>query len=837
MHSGSVRKVLIGCNGRWKRRLLAAGAGLLALAAVGAVVLWGLVAFLAFDADSLFTGRVSTTVFDRHGRLLRAYLAPDDQWRIAVPLSDVSPWVIRATVAAEDRRFFRHRGVDVAALARATWQNLCGHRIVSGASTLTMQVVGLADTRERTLGRKLRQIVRALQLERCRTKEQILELYLTNAPYGGNICGVEAAAWRYFGKPARELAPAEAALLAGIPQSPTRLRPDRFPAAARRRAVHVLRRMKECGYLTEDDLRRALEHLPAIRTASPPVHAPHLCDFVHARYDAEPAIRTTLDLDWQELAEATLGARLAALADNGVTNGAVVVIDNATGEVRALVGSADYWNPAISGQVNGALAPRSPGSTLKPFIYALALERGLVLPTTTLADVPGLFSNYDPRNFDQQWHGLVPLDRALAGSLNVPAMQVLEQVGTAPVMDFLDAAGVQRVMPARGEVGLTLAVGTCSVRLLDVANACAMLARGGLWKPWRVATPPDTKEPELLQAARRWNRRVAREKGQAVAADITSSPAQLLSSDTCYFINKILSDEMLRDPADVVPELRGVTGFAWKTGTSNGYRDAWTMAWDGDFTVGVWMGNFDGKPSSALVGGRAAAPVALKLLAELRRRYAPRHQAAWPAPVELVETAICRESGELATALCPTTAPVLLSPRLARESPARQCQVHSRVLVDARTGALVCPKCMAGRPLRETVVAQWPTPVEAWLLMQGSQGLQRPPHCPDCPTISQARPPRIVAPHDGETFIVTSVRNPAFQQIRCAAVAESGVHVLYWFVDGLLAGTLSPAEALLWSPVPGEHELLCVDDRGKTASVRIQVLADTGIAATGAASP
>lgn len=808
--------------------LLKAAGGIL----LGVILVWLALPFtlrwIPFDADQLFTGDVSTTVYDRKGRLLRAYLARDDQWRIAVPLKEISPWVIRATLAAEDRRFFQHSGVDWRALARAAWQNLRSGRVVSGASTISMQVVGLADSRERSIWRKLRQIVRALQLERCRTKEEILELYLTNAPYGGNIRGVEAAAWRYFGKSSRELTAAESALLAGIPQAPSRLRPDRFPHAARRRALAVLTRMHEFGYLNADDFQRAIRHLPEIRAASPPVLAPHFCDFVRERFPGEPRIHTTLDLDLQRTLEQMVDEQLRCFSSQGITNAAAVVLDNATGDVLAMVGSADYWNTAIAGQVNGAMAPRSPGSTLKPFIYALALQRGAICPTTMLADVPGLFTNYDPKNFDRQWRGLVPVERALAWSLNVPAMQVLERVGTSGLLELLDAAGVRRTMPRHGEVGLTLAVGTCSVRLLELTNAYAMLARGGIWQPYRVAYPPSPDESRLIESARRWNLRMTRERQMKAADWQTSASVRLLNEDACYYINLILSDDGLRDPSDCLPELRGFRGVAWKTGTSNGYHDAWTIAYDLNWTVGVWFGNFDGKPSAALIGGAVAAPVALRVMNTLRQNSPNRSKAAdWPSPPTQPEpVTICGESGDLATETCPTTRTVLFTQGCARASQANRCNVHHRMLVDALTGAAICARCMGGRPLKGIVVADWPPAVASWLRQQGKT-LLMPPHFAGCPSIRHGRPPHIISPHDGETFLVTPLRDRTYQRILFSAVADDAVQTLYWFVDEELVAALPPTSPYYWLPVVGEHVLRCVDDRGFGASVTFVVVDDS----------
>jgi len=805
----------------WRALLVTAALGL------GFVFLtWILVRLLPFDPDTLFTGSVSQTITDRHGRELRSYLADDDQWRIAVPLQDMSPWVIKATLAAEDRRFFAHHGVDFRALSRAFWQNVTRGRIVSGASTLTMQVVGLTDTRERTLWRKYRQIVRAFQLERSCSKEHILSLYLTNAPYGGNVCGIEAASRRYLGKSARNLTAAEAALLAGIPQAPNRYRPDRNPSAARSRALHVLKRMRECGFLDESQFMRAQQSLPTIRATSPPTYAEHACDLARALHRAEPRIRTTIDLRIQQEAERILTDAVRNVADAGVTNGAAVVLANATGEVLALVGSVDYWNPAISGQVNGALAPRSPGSALKPFIYALALERGLILPSSVLYDVPGLFSNYDPKNFDQRWRGLVSADRALAWSLNIPAMEVLEKTGTASVLEFLDAAGVRRTMPRQGEVGLTLAVGTCSVRLLELANAYAMLARGGVFKPWRLVTPPPEDEPSLIQAARRWNTKMARERGLLVDELQTSAPARLLSADTCYLITSILSDPELRDPEEIAQDLRGLQGVAWKTGTSNGYRDAWTIAYDERFTVGIWFGNFDGKPSPALVGGRAAAPAALRMVRLLRQINPP---YVMPVPLRpsspLEPVTVCALSGERATDLCPTTRTVIL-PRTVAEQPTRRpCAVHRPILVDETSGCIVCSRCLQGRRVRKEVTVELPLPVNVWLASRG-QAIDRREHCPDCPSIQSTFAPRILSPQEGDSYILSDFADVSTQRLRLEAAAAPEAKTLYWFVDGELLAQCAPNEVYHWLPEPGFHEVRCVDDRGRASHVTIEVRND-----------
>ncbi|MCX7018677.1 MAG: penicillin-binding protein 1C [Candidatus Sumerlaeota bacterium] len=809
------------------RRLTLAGIGSVGLLALAAAALWLAVIYVPFNPGSLSSGEVSSMLFDRRGRTLRAYTGTDERWRIPIVLDEISPWIIQAAIATEDKRFYRHPGVDPIAIVRALFSNIRHGRIVSGASTISMQVAALDDPRERSVWRKLRQAFCALQLERALSKKEILELYFTNAPYGGNICGVEAAARRYLGKSAAEIPLSEAALLAGIPQSPERLRPDRNISAALRRREHVLNRMVECGMIKQADadrVRRGGQQFPVISKHDSPANAPHFCDMVHARYPRVPRLLTTLDLDIQRQAEKMLAVRLAALANRGVSNGAVVVLDNLSGDVLALAGSADYWNKTIDGQVNGALAPRSPGSALKPFIYALAFDQRRIAPATILCDVPAQYPGYIPENFDKKFHGLVPASKALAWSLNIPALDVLQRTGLQSVMQMLRDAGIATIRDPAREYGLSLAIGTCSVRLLDLANAYAMLARGGSYRPYNIIrrqTKTGNRAPDGVLADRPYSEVV----------EPVVPPTRICSEGASYLVARALSDPILRPPEGIAPELAGLEGVAWKTGTSSGYRDAWTFAFDRRHTVGVWAGNFDGRPSRALTGAEAAAPVALGLMKHLRGN--ADGPARWPeCPPGMSQVVLCAESGLLPSQDCPTTcssaSPAsVMAPGAQPALPI--CAIHKRMKIDLETSGLLCPRCMANRTWEERVFACWPVPAQAWLEKQGAAPSAPPPHYRGCLTIAQTGAPRIRSPQTGDSFIITAGRPLEAQKIALEADTSPSTSPLYWFLDGefvRMARADDRGGPVRIAPEPGKHTIRCVDEQGRADRVSFLVEVD-----------
>jgi len=560
---------------RWAAR----SAVCLAVATAGGLVALAiLMRAFPFPRDRLDRWPASPVVTDSGGRPLVALVGPDDHWRFPVALEDMSPWLVDATIAVEDKRFRRHSGVDLAAVARAAWQNITSGRVVSGASTLTMQVCRMMDDRPRTLWAKAVESFRALQLERSSTKDAILATYLNVAPYGGNVRGAGAASAFYFTKRARDLSLGEAALLAGLPQSPSRYRPDRNPEAARRRRRTVLRAMLEAGMITERERALAEAEPVAARRPRPGRLAQHAAALALAR--RKGGGRTAIDLDLQREVERLVINHSLSLPEG--SDVAAVVIDIKTSGVVAMVGSADAADP-VDGEVNGAVARRSPGSTLKPFIYAAAFEAGRLAPEATVYDVPIERGGWQPRNFDRTFSGEVTAADALRRSLNVPAILVAEGTGLARCCGVMRACGVGLDEGAEERAGLAVAVGAVETTLLDLVNAYATLGRGGVRMRARLF------------------------------ADEPAEPARVLSGITCAAVNGILSSRRRRPAGMAQLPGRDVPWFMWKTGTSSGLRDAWAVGHNGRFAAGVWVGRFSGEGRREFVGRDAAEPLLSRL--------------------------------------------------------------------------------------------------------------------------------------------------------------------------------------------------------------------------------
>ena len=520
----------------------------------------------------------SHVVLDREGRLLRAYATTEGRWRLPVSERDVDPRFLKLLFTYEDKRFREHHGIDPLSMGRAAVQLVTRGQIISGGSTISMQVARLLEPRERrSLGAKMRQIVRALELESALGKDGVLALYLALAPYGGNLEGVRAASLAYFGKEPRKLSLAEAALLVALPQSPELRRPDRFPTAARAARDRVLDRAALAGLLPRDEIARAKTQ-PVPHERKPlPVLAPHAADQVVLLEPDRREHRLTLDLFLQKNLQELAHERAQALGPD--ISVAILAVDNVTGEVRARVASADYFDLRRAGQVDMTQALRSPGSTLKPFIYGLGFEDGVIHPDTLIDDRPSRYGGYVPENFDLTFQGVVTVRRALQLSLNVPAVAVLNKIGVSRLGARLSQAGAVLILPKGEAPGLAMGLGGVGVRLADLVMLYASLARQG----------------EALALTERQQ------------ADLRM-PHRLLDPVAAWYVGNIL---LGAPPPDNAPSGR----IAFKTGTSYGYRDAWAIGFDGRMTVGVWVGRPDGAPVPGLVGRASAAPILFEAFA------------------------------------------------------------------------------------------------------------------------------------------------------------------------------------------------------------------------------
>ncbi|QDL97304.1 penicillin-binding protein 1C [Rhodopseudomonas palustris] len=533
--------------------------------------------------------QTSVTVVDRHGKLLRAFAMADGRWRLPVDAAtEVDPRYLKLLLAYEDKRFWSHHGIDPLAVGRAALQLVSHGRIVSGGSTITMQLARLMETRrQRSLSAKLRQMVRAVELEQTLSKQQILDLYLALAPYGGNLEGIRAASIAYFGKEPKRLTLAEAALLVALPQSPEHRRLDRHPDVAREARDRVLARMVEDGVVSADDAAQA-RAVPVLRQRKPmPILAPHSADQAVAADKAAPLIRLTLDAGLQRALETLVRDRAAALGPD-ISIG-IVAVDNASGEVLAHVGSADYFDDRRAGQVDMTRAVRSPGSTLKPFIYGLAFEDGFVHPESLIDDRPVRFGAYAPENFDMTFQGTVSVRKALQLSLNVPAISLLDRVGAARLTSRLKQVGTELVLPKDEVPGLAMGLGGVGVKLIDLVQLYSGLPRLGSVLPLREIASSDNDKRESLR---------------------------LMDQVAAWQVGSVL----LGTPP---PENAARSQIAFKTGTSYGYRDAWSVGFDGRMTIGVWVGRPDGAPVPGMIGRVAAAPVLFDAFARSGHLRAP----------------------------------------------------------------------------------------------------------------------------------------------------------------------------------------------------------------------
>jgi penicillin-binding protein 1C len=767
---------------RARRRGRLLRAALAAITAINAALLAVLAAALVVPLPER-RGDWSAAVEYRDGTPAYVFLARDDKWRLPVALDDVDPALVAALIALEDRRFWHHDGVDPLAIVRAAASDALHARRVSGGSTLTMQLARLLEPRPRTLRAKLFDMFRAVQLDLRLSKREILAEYLSRTPYGGNVEGVESAAWSYFGHGARHLTPLEIATLLAVPQGPRRFapRPDNA-ARLRARRDAILGKLIAAGVFGAVDARTALAEAaatpPPDRLRRMPRQAAHAAVWLHRRHPHDRRVRSTLDAGIQALAEREALLRRAELHRKAIYGGAIVVVDHRSREVVALVGSLDFGDAQHGGQIAMFSRPRSPGSTLKPLLYALAIDRGMALPEFRVADVPTQYGTYRPRNFDGDWSGLVALQGALARSLNLPFVDLLDRFGVESFVGELTRMGVAPARAAPGRYGLSMIVGGIELTPLELAGLYATLAEDGAHRPLRLLAGAPPGEPvRVFGPGAAWLTRQA-----------------LTERDRPDFPRR-------RDIAGVPPAIH------WKTGTSYGFRDAWAVGSGPAYTAVVWTGNVDDKPSAELVGSEAAGPLLFDVLEGLAGR-APAAPAA--PPDDLVEVEICSYSGHLAGDACPervrARAPV-------HAVPTAPCPYHQAYEVDRATGRAVLPACRKpGHEYERRSFVVLPSSITAWLSARHRAVPEAPVFDDDCAAGLADAPPVMMTPGEGQ--IVTLIPGvPASHQL-VPLSASTRAASLHWFVDGALVGSAPSDQRVYWTPIAGRHEIVVADDAG-----------------------
>jgi len=743
----------------------------------------------------------SVAVYDDHGRLLRLALASDDRYRLWVPLEDMAPQLAEGVRLREDRWFYWHPGFSPAALMRGVWTTYVRHGRRQGGSTITMQLARLLwplNTRK-PLG-KLEQVARAVQLELFYSKHDILEAYLNYAPYGANVEGAGAASLVYFDKPVGKLTLPQALALAVIPQDPVR----HLRAASAKGTTFVFgkRLMRSRALLfaswraghPEDASLAPLFALPtSLRPLSAlPFEAPHAVEqLLTARRVAgggDSHVAMTLDLELQHIVERQIGHYVTRNGNGGIHNATAILVDTRDMSIKALAGSADYFDRGLQGQVNGTLARRSPGSTLKPFIYALGFDQGVLHPQTVLRDVPTSFGPYTPENFDGRFLGPITATDALNRSRNIPAVWIAAQLHAPDLYQFLQSAGIGN-MASEEHYGLALVLGGGEVSMQELAGLYAMLVNKGELKPLRLN-----------------------------AADPQRPGTRLVSAEASYMVMDMLRQHVRPDEAAGAQPAH--IPVYWKTGTSWAFRDAWTAGAFGPYVLVVWVGNFDGSGNPAFVGVDAAAPLFFQIVDAVEAENPALADVLGPPPSGLKRVEICLASGALPNEWCPERGQTWFIPG---KSPIRVSTVHRPLMIDDATGLPACPP-YAGKNLHQEIFEFWPTDLQQVFIDAGIPRRQ-PPQNPDCTGAGalEGAPPQITSPLRGSAYVERLAR-AANDGIAFSATADADAHALFWFVDDAFVGRSRPGAPLFWQPgASGDFRVRVVDDHGRSDERALEV--------------
>ena len=849
----------------------------------------------------------SYIVLDRNGEWLRAFLADDGMWRFRKEVSShqspvirletgnysVSPFLHQAMLTAEDRWFYYHFGINPVSIVTALYDNIKAGEIVRGGSTITMQLARLMEPKARTIPNKLIEMFRALQLELTYSKSEILNFYFSMLPYGGNIVGTETASRFYFTKPQHAISLGEAALLAALPNAPEDLRPDRFPENARQARAKILNRLLARRQISEGQWREALQEPIPTKRYPLPFNAPHLSRMLvkgnrwktEARTDGR--IYTTVDSKVQETASRILREYLNAsaiagsqrLPIHGASTGAIVVMDTESRHVLAMVGSHDFFDQPALGQVNGTLAPRSPGSTLKPFVYALAIEQGLITPETLLFDVPVNYAGYEPVNYDGKYNGYVTARQALAASLNVPAVNLSARLKNVTLHSFLKQAGISTLAPQK-KYGLSMVLGGCEVNLLELTTLYAGLANMGEFRPYEIVISRQqsaiSSQPQKRSLKRSGRRLDTVEPQISNPVDYSARTIKkLLREETSFIITEMLTESQLPTNTVKNPEAfestMNLPKIAWKTGTSYGHRDAWCIGYSPKLTIGVWLGNFDGKGAPMLSGADAATPILFALFTALTGQDTHRW---YTTPEHLKTREVCALTGVPPSAHCPTRKSDVYIPGI---SSVKVCSIHKRIHVDSVTGYSLCSHCrnlptpnlnhlavkssgvLLQAPLGTTVFEkkrdiawnevesgstelnvkttnglhrtarkfkifeEWPAEAATWLRKNGFAVPVLPEHNPLCTGTVAGTAPVLLSPAQDTVYYIRDGIPIENQKIQLSASTSNRTQQLFWFLDGELLFKGDAEQSYWLTPVKGEHVITCVDAEGRSASRSLHI--------------
>ncbi len=726
----------------------------------------------------------------KDGKVLHSFLSSDEKWRMEVQLNEISPQLLKAIVQKEDKYFFYHLGVNPASVWRAVYNNMRHQRKTSGASTITMQVARLLYPNERTYLNKLSECFRALQLEWKYSKNEILVLYLNLVPYGGNIEGVKAASIFYFEKLPSALSLAECVSLSIIPNRPNSLRPGKNNDLIKKERNKWLQRMKKEGVFKETDINDALNEPVEMKRQKAPAEIPQLAYRLRKTYPLQTNIKSTLVTAMQYKVQSLAYNYSKRLALKNIFNASVLVVDNQTHEVVAYVGSNDKNDLLHNGMVDGVEAVRSPGSTLKPLVYALAMDKGLLTPMTCIADVPVNYTGYMPENFNSKFNGNVNTEFALSHSLNIPAVKTLNALGVPTCLDALEKSGFAQIKSDQKKLGLSLILGGCGVNLSELVGLYSAFANKGKYSALQYVAAEGSVQKD-------------KEKG----VEIVSPASAWLVTE---MLNKLVRPDM---PNGYESSLR-IPKVAWKTGTSYGRRDAWSIGYNTRYTVGVWVGNFTGQGVAELTGADVATP----LLFDVFNAIDYNAEGKWfVQPAALNIRLVCGESGKVPASFCSKQ---IMDEFIPGVSSTALCTHLKEVMISPDEKISYCTSCV---PITGYKKKLFPNPEADLLAFYQSEHisfLHIPVHNPSCIRVFKDAPPKIISPVDKSEYVV-DIKSDDKLMLGCNAGAD--VQVIYWYINDIFYRACGSDEQLFFTPQTGRLKISCADDKGRNSNIWITV--------------
>jgi len=733
----------------------------------------------------------SKVIYAKDGTMLTAFLSKDDKWRMRAHLDEISPYLVKAIIEKEDRWFYWNPGINPIAIVRAFVQNIISGKRVSGASTITMQVARMLEPGDRTYLKKIEEVFRAFQFELHYSKKQILEMYLTMLPYGGNVEGVKAASYVYFNRPPGKLSLAQAILMAVIPNDPNGLRVDRNDSSALAMRNKWIKKFMIEGVFKKSDLKDALnEPINAGRFEIKNL-APHFTLYIAQNYKGDE-IKTSLVPSIQNTAKKLLKNYVKRVKPKQVSNGAVIIIDNKNNSVVGYCGSADFYDYYSSGQVNGITAIRSPGSTLKPILYTMAFNRGLLTPQMKLLDLPTDISGYEPENYDLKFRGEVSAKFALSNSLNIPAVRLLQQVGLTQFLSVLEKGGFTDISDQKKDLGLSVILGGCGVRLEQLAGFYTVFANEGVLYPLNYL------------ASGKKNKKIS---------------IPLFTPGAVYLTSQILSSNERPDFPEEFLSYTNLPKIAWKTGTSYGKRDAWAIGYNPDYTIGVWMGNFDGTGSPDLSGAEMAVPLLFELFNSIDYKTGYRsHKELWfKQPKDVLEREVCSETGLLPSKYCKS---LITDYYISKVSPNKKCDLYKPVYVSKDEKISYCTECLPDSGYKKIAYPNYDPELTLWFLKNKIPFKRPPPHNPYCTAKFPGNGPKILSPSADYTYYL---EKGSKEQIMLMAASDPSVAIQYWYINDKFYAKTKSGNKLFFTPIEGPVKITCLDNLGRKRTIKTEI--------------